>query len=65
MHSNNQGNLEMNDITKHWRFQRILREAAEYRALRRMLLEVARRPAEDDNNATINFASREFAGETI
>ena len=51
----------MKDITKHRRFQRILREAAEYRALRRMLLEVAPRPAEDDNNATINFASREFA----
>jgi hypothetical protein len=42
----------MNDITKHWRFQRILREAAEYRALRRMLLEVARRPAD---GATITF----------
>ena len=45
----------MNDITKHWRFQRILREAAEYRALRRMLLEVARRPAEDDNNRHNQF----------
>ena len=45
----------MNDITQHWRFQRILREAAEYRALRRMLLEVARRPADD---ATIT--PREF-----
>jgi hypothetical protein len=34
----------MNDITNHWRFQRILREAAEYRALRRMLLEAPRVP---------------------
>jgi hypothetical protein len=41
----------MNDITKHWRFQRILREAAEYRALRRTLLEAGRRP--DDDSATI------------
>jgi hypothetical protein len=46
----------MNDITKHWRFQRILREAAEYRALRRMLLEAARRPAGEDDNITINFS---------
>jgi hypothetical protein len=43
----------MADITKHWRFQRILREAAEYRALRRMLLEAARRPADEDD-ARIN-----------
>ena len=27
----------MNDITKHWRFQRILREAAQWRTLRRIL----------------------------
>ena len=46
----------MNDITKHWRFQSILREAAEYRALRRMLLEAARR-SEDDN---ITVTSQEF-----
>jgi hypothetical protein len=49
----------MNDITKHWRFQRILREAAEYRALRRMLLEAARRPADEDD-ATINLTPHEF-----
>ena len=48
----------MNDITKHWRFQRILREAAQYRVLRDILLEAARRPAAD---ATINnFNPREF-----
>jgi hypothetical protein len=27
----------MNDITKHYRFQRILQEAAQFRTLRRML----------------------------
>lgn len=49
----------MNDITKHWQFQRILLEAAEYRALRRMLLEAARRPADEDV-ATINCTHDEF-----
>jgi hypothetical protein len=52
----------MNDITQHWRFQRILREAAEYRALRRMLLEVARRPADD---ATITPPRIPLAGDDL
>ena len=40
--------------TNHWGYQQILREAIQYRMLRRMLLEAVRRPAEDDNAITLN-----------